>query len=416
MPFERRGDDLYADDVPLPEIAERYGTPAYVYSWASIQARYEELAEALAPLHHQICYAVKACSSLTIIARLAQLGAGFDIVSGGELERVLATGGEASRVVFSGVGKSIEEIDLALKVEIRCFNVESASELDRIEQRARLLGRVAPVSIRVNPNVDPKTHPYIATGLKTVKFGVPADIALELYRRAARSDHLDVVGIDCHIGSQINDVSPFTEALDALLALIDELDEDGIAVRHVDIGGGFGVTYQNEARLDVRQIGTMAHSRLRARDLDLIVEPGRSLVADAGVLLTRVEYLKPRATPDAKSFAVVDAAMNDLIRPALYQAWHDIQPAEGVEAATRDTWEIVGPVCESGDFLGQGRYLGLGEGQLLAVSSAGAYGFAQSSNYNTRPRACEVIVDGDTFSLMRPRESIAEMLRSELIV
>lgn len=416
MPFERRDGNLYVDGVALNDIAKRVGTPTYVYSWASIQQRFEELDAALSPLEHQVCYAVKACSSLTILARLAELGAGFDIVSGGELERVLAAGGEGGSIVFSGVGKSVEEIDLALKVGIRCFNVESASELRRIEARAAIIGRRAPVSIRVNPNVDPKTHPYIATGLKTVKFGVPAETAIELYREAHAAEHLDVVGIDCHIGSQINDVAPFAEALDALLGLVDQLEQDDITLHHVDIGGGFGVTYQNEARLDVRAIGTMAAERLARRGLDLIVEPGRSLVADAGILLTRVEYLKPRVADDAKSFAIVDAAMNDLIRPALYQAFHDIQPAEPADDAIRDSWDIVGPVCESGDFLGHGRSLALAEGQLLAIFSAGAYGFVQSSNYNTRPRACEVIVDDGTFTVMRPRESVAEMLRSEVIV
>ncbi len=416
MPFERREGSLYVDGVALTDIAKSVGTPAYVYSWASIRQRFEELDAALADSNHQICYAVKACSSMTILARLAELGAGFDIVSGGELERVLAAGGTPGAIVFSGVGKSVEEIDLALKVGIRCFNVESASELRRIEERAAILSRRAPISIRVNPNVDPKTHPYIATGLKTVKFGVPAEVALELYREAHAAEHLDVVGIDCHIGSQINDVAPFAEALDALLALVDQLDNEKISLRHIDIGGGFGVTYQNEARLDTRAIGTMAKERLASRALDLIVEPGRSLVADAGILLTRVEYLKPRIAEDAKSFAVVDAAMNDLIRPALYQAFHDIQPAEQVDDSVRDSWDIVGPVCESGDFLGHGRVLALAEGQLLAIFSAGAYGFVQSSNYNTRPRACEVIVDDGSFAVMRPRESIAEMLRSEVIV
>ena len=416
MPFERRAGSLYVDDVALTDIAKAVGTPTYVYSWASIRQRFEELDAALAPLDHQVCYAVKACSSLTILARLAELGAGFDIVSGGELERVLAAGGEPGSIVFSGVGKSVEEIDLALKVGIRCFNVESASELRRIEERAAIVSRRAPISIRVNPNVDPKTHPYIATGLKTVKFGVPAEVALELYRQAHAAEYLDVVGIDCHIGSQINDVAPFAEALDALLSLVDKLESDDISLHHIDIGGGFGVTYQNEARLDARAIGAMAKERLASRALDLIVEPGRSLVADAGILLSRVEYLKPRFAEDAKSFAVVDAAMNDLIRPALYQAYHDIQPAEPVDDPLRDAWDIVGPVCESGDFLGQGRVLALAEGQLLAIFSAGAYGFVQSSNYNTRPRACEVIVDDGSFAVMRPRESIAEMLRSEVIV
>lgn len=412
MGYTRRYGELCAEGVPLSRIAAVVGTPAYVYSWSSVAEQLQRLEAALDGIDHRICYAVKANSNLAILARLAKLGTGFDIVSGGELERVLRAGGDAGRVVFSGVGKSTEDIDFGIKCGIDAFNVESASELARIESRARLLGRKARVSIRVNPDVDANTHPYIATGLKENKFGVPAGQALELYRHAFASAHLTLAGIDCHIGSQIADIGPFEVALAALLHLVDVLGRDGIALDHIDIGGGFGITYEDEPALDLDALGDALRATLGRRPLQLRVEPGRYLVAEAGILLTRVEYLKPAPMPGYRDFAVVDAAMNDLIRPALYQAWHDVDPVvESGEPPRR--WDIVGPVCESGDFLALDRELPLGEGDLLAIRTAGAYGFTQSSNYNSRPRAPEVLVDGDRFEVVRKRETVGDLVRLE---
>ena len=412
MGYARRDGELCAEGVPLERIASAVGTPVYVYSWQSVREQYARIGHALADVDHRICYAVKANSNLAILARLAKLGAGFDIVSGGELERVLRVGGDPSRVVFSGVGKSTADIDFGIKCGIDAFNVESASELARLEARARLLGCCARVSVRVNPDVDANTHPYIATGLKESKFGVPPAEALELYSRASSSPDLTVAGIDCHIGSQIADVEPFKAALTALLELVEVLGADGIELDHVDIGGGFGVTYGNEPALDLDCFGEAARRTLAGRALQLRIEPGRSLVADAGILLTRVEYLKPAPAPGHRNFAIVDAAMNDLIRPALYQAWHAVEPVvENGGAPSR--WDIVGPICETGDFLALDRELALCEGDLLAIRTAGAYGFAQSSNYNTRPRAAEVLVEGDAFAVVRRRETISDVLRLE---
>lgn len=412
MGYARRDGELCVDAVPLSRVAAAVGTPAYVYSWRSVAEQYRRLEAALDGIDHRICYAVKANSNLAILARLAKLGAGFDIVSGGELERVLRAGGDAARVVFSGVGKSTEDIDFGIKSGIDAFNVESASELARIESRADLLGRKARVSIRVNPDVDANTHPYIATGLKENKFGVPAGQALELYRHAISSAHLAVAGIDCHIGSQIADVEPFEVALTALLELVDALGGDDIVLDHIDIGGGFGITYEAEPALDVDALGDVLRATLGRRSVQLRVEPGRYLVAEAGVLLTRVEYLKPASMPGHRGFAVVDAAMNDLIRPALYQAWHGVDAVvESGETPRR--WDIVGPVCETGDFLALDRELPLGEGDLLAIRTAGAYGFVQSSNYNSRPRAPEILVDGDRFEVIRKRETVGDLLRLE---
>ena len=414
MPYERRHGEIHADGVPLTRIAEAVGTPAYVYSWPTVVDRYRQLEAAFDGVDHRICYAVKANGNLAILARLAKLGAGFDIVSGGELERVLRAGGDARRVVFSGVGKSVPDIDFGIKCGIDAFNVESASELSRLEARARLVGRSARVSVRVNPDVDANTHPYIATGLKENKFGVAPAQALELYRRASASAVLDVAGIDCHIGSQIAAVEPFGEALTALLRLVDVLAADGIVLDHIDLGGGFGIAYGDEESLDLDALGEVLRRSLTGRRVELRTEPGRCLVADAGVLLTRVEYLKPAPEPGYRNFAVVDAAMNDLIRPALYQAWHAVEPvAENQAPSLR--WDIVGPVCESGDYLALDRELALREGDLLAIRSAGAYGFAQSSNYNTRPRAAEVLVEGDDFAVIRKRETVADLLRLETI-
>lgn len=415
MPFVFKDGQLCADDVPLSQIADAVGTPTYVYCWVDIETRYQELGRVLAGLNHRICYAVKANSNLSILARLAALGASFDIVSGGELERLLRAGGSAANVVFSGVGKSEVDIDFALKCGIGCFNVESASELERLAGRAKLLGRRAPVSVRVNPDIDAATHPYIATGLKESKFGVPAPLALDLYLRAASSAHLTVVGIDCHIGSQVTDPKPFENALSALLKLVDALASEGIALQHVDIGGGFGVNYDDAKPLDLAALGQALNARLADRDMELLVEPGRYLVAEAGVLLTRVEYLKPAATSDHRNFAIVDAAMNDLIRPALYQAWHKVDVVSPAETPAR-SWNVVGPVCESGDFLALDRELALAEGGLLAIGTAGAYGFVQSSNYNSRPRAAEVLVDGGEFAVARRRETVSDLIGLENIV
>ena len=415
MPFERRQGELHADGVPLTRIADAVGTPAYVYSWTDVHDRYQALEAALEGIDHRICYAVKANSNLSILARLARLGAGFDIVSGGELERVLRAGGVPERVVFSGVGKGDAEIDFGIKCGIGTFNVESAAELQRIEARTRIIGRPARVSVRVNPDVDANTHPYIATGLKESKFGVPAPIACEMYRRARASPTLDVVGIDCHIGSQVADVEPFRDALATLIDLVDSLAAEGITLKHIDIGGGFGVTYRNEKRLDVAQFGQVVKSGLGDRALELFVEPGRYLLAEAGVLLTRVEYLKPATAPGMRNFAVVDAAMNDLIRPPLYEAWHDVEPV-GQHNVKPMCWDVVGPVCETADFLARDRELAIEPGALLAVRTAGAYGFVQSSNYNSRARPPEVLVEGDAFATARQRESISDLLRLETIV
>ncbi len=420
--FPRVDGVLHAEGVPLPEIAERVGTPAYVYSRAYLRQRYQALSEALAPRGADICYAVKANSNLSLLREFHDLGAGFDIVSAGELERVLCAGGRPERVIFSGVGKRDDEIDLALKVGIRCFNVESAPELDRLAARAGLLGRIAPVSIRVNPHVDARTHPYISTGLERSKFGVPTSEARQLYRRAADDARLAVTGIDCHIGSQIHDVAPLLEALDSLLQLTEELARDGIVLEHIDVGGGLGVSYRlpegadpdadpDATGFDAAAYGAALNQALAGRRERLILEPGRFLVANGGVLLTRVEYLKPRS--EGCGFAVVDAAMNDLIRPALYQAWHDVRPVQSGDPSDQ-RWNIVGPVCESGDFLAEDRALTLAPGDLLAVCAAGAYGMVQSSNYNSRSRPAEVLVDGDGYRVIRRRETVRDQLRLEL--
>ena len=411
--IHRREGDLVADGVPLADIAQAAGTPVYVYSWPCVRQRYAALADALANTPHRICYAVKANGNLSLLARLAALGAGFDVVSGGELDRVLRAGGAASGVVFSGVGKTQGEIDSAIGHGIGCFNVESAGELDRIEEGAARLGRRARIAVRVNPNVDAGAHPYIATGMKGSKFGVPTHTARTLYRHAAASPVLDVVGVGCHIGSQIGEVGPYRQALRTLLDLVDVLARDGVRLRHIDLGGGFGVRYGNERPLDLAELGALATEALAGRDLTLLVEPGRFLVADAGVLLTRVEYTK--SATGGRGFAVVDAAMNDLLRPALYQAWHAVEPVSDGELPPA-RWDVVGPVCESGDFLALDRTLALAPGTLLAVRGAGAYGFALSSNYNGRGRAAEVLVDEGRFAVARRRETVDDLLRLETVV
>jgi diaminopimelate decarboxylase len=404
---------LCAEAVPLPQIAATHGTPCYVYSRAALEAAYAGYVRALAGRDALICYAVKANANLAILNLFARLGAGFDIVSGGELARVLAAGGDPAKVVFSGVGKSAEEMRAALAAGILCFNVESAAELDALNGIAGGLGLRAPVSLRVNPDVDPKTHPYIATGLKTSKFGIPFEEALPLYRRAQGLPHLAIRGIDCHIGSQLLDPAPAAEATAKLVGLVDALAREGIALRHIDLGGGMGIRYRDESVPSAAEYLAPLLAVLSGRKEKLLLEPGRSLVGNAGVLLTRVAVLKHGAD---RNFAVVDAAMNDLARPALYDAWHDIVVTEVSRGSTAaQSYEIVGPVCESGDFLGHDRRLALAEGDLLAILSAGAYGMAMSSNYNSRPRAAEVVVDGNAVHLVRSRERIEQLFADERV-
>jgi len=408
--FSRIDGRLHGEEVPLAALAERYGTPLYVYSRATLERHWHAFDKALGDLPHLVCYAVKANSNLAVLDVLARLGSGFDIVSGGELERVLRAGGDPAKVVFSGVGKRADEMATALEAGIRCFNVESEAELERLNSVAGQADVRAPVSLRVNPDVDAGTHPYIATGLRENKFGVDVDRAFELYRAAATMPHVEVTGIDCHIGSQLTGLAPFTDALARVLALVDRLGESGITLRHLDLGGGLGIRYNDETPPEPADYAQALRPMLDGRDLELLIEPGRAIAGNAGVLLTRVEHLK--LTND-RAFAIVDAAMNDLVRPALYQAWMAIEPVVPNTSAEARTYDIVGPVCETGDFLGKERVLALTEGDLLAVRGAGAYGFVMSSNYNTRPRAAEVLVDGDTAHLARARETIADLLRGE---
>ncbi len=412
MTFEFRERVLHAGPVSLLDIAAQTGTPTYVYSADVIAARFTALRQAFADT--DICYAVKANSNLAVLRLMRDLGAGFDIVSGGELQRVAAAGAAPGAAVFSGVGKSVAEIDLALKLGIGCFNVEGEAELERLGAQARLLQRVAPIAVRVNPDVDADTHPYIATGLKENKFGVSAVEAFSLFTHAAEHEWLDVRGVACHIGSQIVNAAPYLEALDGLLRIVDDLQARGIELDHVDIGGGFGITYQDEAPLDIAALGPAVTARMAARRQRLVIEPGRYLTADAGVLLTRVEYLKPAGMAGQPNFIIVDAAMNDLLRPSLYGAWHGVdRVGPRSQGALSDTWDIVGPVCETGDFLARGRELSVAPGDLLAVRSAGAYGMAQSSNYNSRGRPAEVLVEGERFRVVRNREHINDQLRLE---
>ncbi len=411
--FEYRDRRLHAEAVSLSAIAERYGTPCYVYSRAALTGAYRAFDGAFAGRDHLVCYAVKANSTLAVLNLLARLGSGFDIVSGGELARVLAAGGDARKVVFSGVGKSAQEMRLALAADILCFNVESEAELDRLSEVAGTAGKTAAVSLRVNPDVNARTHPYIATGLKQDKFGVPHRDALRLYRKAAGMPHLRIAGIGCHIGSQITTVAPFVAALDRVLALVDRLQAEGIGISHVDLGGGLGIRYRKEKPPALADYAKAVARRLGDRPQTLLFEPGRSLTGNAGVLLTRVEYLK-HGKP--RNFAVVDAAMNDLIRPALYDAWHDIVPVRKVRGARSRRYQVVGPVCESGDFLGRDRVLALAEGDLLAILSAGAYGMSMSSNYNSRPRAAEIMVDGRQAHLIRERETVSELMAREILL
>lgn len=408
--FNYRDGELYAEDVPVADIADRFGTPAYVYSRATLERHYRAYDDAPAGRPHLVCYAVKANSNIAVLNVLARLGAGFDIVSAGELERVIRAGGDPSKVVFSGVGKQRWEMQRALEAGVRCFNVESDTELDRLNEVAGELGVKAPVSLRVNPDVDAGTHPYISTGLKENKFGIDIAEAQAVYERASTMPNLDVQGVDCHIGSQLTTVSPFLDALDRVLALIDALAQKQIVIRHLDMGGGLGVTYDQEQPPQPSDYVTALSERLGDRQLELIMEPGRSIAANAGILLTRVEFLK---CTEHRNFAIIDAAMNDLIRPALYSAWQSIIPARPRSNVDEKQWDLVGPVCETGDFLGKDRPLRLQAGDLLAVRSAGAYGFVMSSNYNTRNRPPELMVDGDQVHVVRRRETLDEQLEPE---
>lgn len=410
--FTQRNGELHVEDTPLSAVAERFGTPCYVYSRAAFTQQYLSYAQALGSHPGMICYAIKANSNLAILNMLAKLGAGFDIVSGGELERVLRAGGNPSRIVFSGVGKTAEEMARALDVGIFCFNVESEAELELLAQVAAEKGKVANISLRVNPDVDANTHPYISTGLKENKFGIAIERAPAVYARAAELPGLAIKGLDCHIGSQLTQLTPFLDALDRLLILVDELAGKGIHISHLDLGGGLGVTYRNETPPPVSEYMAAIKARLGDRKLSLMFEPGRSISANSGVLLTKVMFLKPT---EHKNFAVIDAAMNDNIRPSLYQAWQEIRAVKPRDGEPQK-WDLVGPICETGDFLGKERDLAIEPGDLLAVMSAGAYGFSMSSNYNTRGRAAEVIVDGDQMHLARARETFEDMIRGEVLL
>ncbi|AVO52838.1 diaminopimelate decarboxylase [Ectopseudomonas mendocina] len=410
--FNYRDGELFAEGVALSALAQRFGTPTYVYSRAHIEGQYRAYADALAGMPHLVCFAVKANSNIGVLNVLARLGAGFDIVSSGELERVLAAGGEPNHIVFSGVGKSRDDMRRALEVGVHCFNVESSVELERLQKVAAELGVKAPVSLRVNPDVDAGTHPYISTGLKENKFGIDIEQAEAVYARAAELPNLEVIGVDCHIGSQLTTLEPFLDALDRLLLLVDKLAARGITIKHLDLGGGLGVQYRDEQPPLAGDYIAAVRKRLEGRDLALVFEPGRFIVANAGVLLTQVEYLKHT---EHKDFAIIDAAMNDLIRPALYQAWMDVSPVQPRDGEARN-YDLVGPICETGDFLAKDRQLVLAEGDLLAVRSAGAYGFVMSSNYNTRGRAAEVLVDGEQAYEVRRRETVQELYAGESLL
>ena len=407
---------LHMEQVSITEVAKHYGTPCYVYSKQAILDVYQAYADSFASLTHQICYAVKANSNLAVLGVLAQAGAGFDIVSRGELMRVLAAGGEAARVVFSGVGKTYSDIEYALNQGIGCFNVESISELTLINKVAAQLDKSAPISLRVNPNVDAKTHPYISTGLKDNKFGIAHEDALVVYQQAAKLSHIDIVGIDCHIGSQLTEVAPFVAALDKVIELVHSLRKAGIELRHIDLGGGLGVRYIDETPVSIDEFANALLPKLSELGLTVFFEPGRSIVANAGILLTQVDVLKPT---EHKNFAIVDAAMNDLIRPALYQAEMavipSVLPSNGINTESTEPWDIVGAICETGDFLAKDRLLSLSTGDILAITGAGAYGFTMSSNYNSRPRASEVMVADDRHQLIRKRETVEALYADEVL-
>ena len=408
--FNYRNNELYAEDVAVQDICAQYGSPCYIYSRATLERHWLAFDRAFAGRPHLICYAVKANSNIALLNVLARLGSGFDIVSLGELQRVLAAGGDAKKIVFSGVGKREDEILAALKIGIRCFNVEVIDELDRINKLAAELGVIAPVSFRVNPDVDANTHPYISTGLKENKFGIDINLALDEYKRAAQMSNIEVVGIDCHIGSQLTETRPFLDALDKVLNLVSALKAEGIDLKHLDLGGGLGIRYNEEQPPEPADYIAALLERLGETDFEILLEPGRAIVGNAGILVTQVEYLKPT---EHKNFAIVDAAMNDLVRPSLYSAWQAIIPVKLESDAAELQWDIVGPVCETGDFLGKNRALKLAVGDLLAIRSSGAYGFSMSSNYNSRPRVPELMVDGDQTYLIRERESIAQLWSGE---
>jgi diaminopimelate decarboxylase len=410
--FNRRGTSLYAEDCAVTDIARQHGTPTFIYSRATIERHWKAFDQAAGDRPHLVCYAVKANSNLAVLNVLARLGSGFDIVSKGELARVLEAGGDASKVVFSGVGKTADEIAYALDKGIYCFNVESTAELERISQVAVSLGKIADISLRVNPDVDAGTHPYISTGLKDNKFGISIDIAESIYLHAATLPGIAIKGVDCHIGSQLTEMAPFLDALDRVLLLIDSLAEQGIKLSHIDVGGGLGVCYDDEQPPHPDEYAAAITEKLVGYDLTLIFEPGRAIMANAGILVTEVEFLKNN---EGRNFAIIDAAMNDLIRPALYQAWQAIIEVEQQERPTA-TYDIVGPVCETGDFLGKDRSLAIKAGDLLAVRSAGAYGFTMSSNYNSRPRAAEILVDGEQAYVVRARETIEQLWQGETLL
>ncbi len=414
MSFSRRPDgELHVEDIACSELASRYGTPLYVYSRDAIENAWRAFDSALSGRPHLVCYALKANSNLAVLNLLGRLGSGFDIVSVGELARVKAAGCDLSKVVFSGVGKSPDEMATALSEGIKCFNVESVAELDALAEVASAHGAVAPVSVRINPDVDAGTHPYISTGLKENKFGIDTVSAVGAYRKIADNAHLEVTGMDCHIGSQLTDIAPYRDALKRLLKLCDSLQEQGIKIKHLDLGGGQGIRYKDEQPIDLNSWAQAMDEVLGDRDVEIIVEPGRSIVGNAGLLLTTVRYLKHS---DDKNFAIVDAAMNDLIRPALYSAWQEIVPVKEASASKKLNYDIVGPVCESADFLGKDRQLAIEQDELLAVMSSGAYCFVMSSNYNSRPRAAEVIVDGSDSHIVRKRETIEELFAGESLL
>jgi len=408
LSFSYQNQTLHAESVAITDLMATYGSPLYVYSRTDIENNWLEFDQAFGAHPHLVCYAVKANSNLAVLNTLAQIGAGFDIVSEGELERVLAAGGQADRCVFSGVAKTTQEIERALAVGVRCFNVESASELDRIESVARSLNTQAPISIRVNPNVDAKTHPYISTGLKENKFGVDIDDAISLYQQAHHSEHLNVQGLDCHIGSQLTEVSPFLDALDKVLELLGQLNQQGVEIAHLDLGGGVGIQYDDEQTIDIQAYIEAIISKVG--NIEIILEPGRAIVGNSGAFITKVEFLKQNSD---HSFAIVDGAMNDLLRPSFYDAYHQVLPVSENTTGTQASWDVVGPICETGDFLAKGRALSLSQGDYLAVMSAGAYGFTMSSNYNSRPRVAEVMVSGDQHNLVRERETIQDLFDKE---
>ncbi|HEY5603887.1 MAG TPA: diaminopimelate decarboxylase [Gammaproteobacteria bacterium] len=411
--FDYKNNVLHAEGVDLRAIAKAVGTPCYVYSRKTLERHWHAFNDLFTGLDHLVCYAVKANSSLAVLNVLARLGSGFDIVSAGELERVLKAGGDPGKVVFSGVGKTAAEMRRALDVGIYCFNVESLAELERLNQVAGDMGKPAPVSIRVNPDVDAKTHPYISTGLKQNKFGIDIANALPIYEHASQLPNINVLGVDCHIGSQLSDMNPFVDSVQRLLVLIEALQAKGISLRHVDVGGGLGITYRNEIPPTPQDYAAAILKVLKGQDLKIIMEPGRAIAGNAGILLTEVLYLKPGSE---KNFAIVDAAMNDLVRPALYQAWQAIIPVQPRAAGKPVTYDVVGPICETGDFLGKDRELNIASGDLLAIRSAGAYGFAMSSNYNSRPRAAEVMADGDQYYVVRQRETLDDLVKGETVL